>query len=311
MSATRFTYLGPEGTFTEAALRTLPEAATRELVPMVSVPAALDAVRNGEAAAALVPIENSVEGGVTATLDELASGEPLTIYREVLLPIAFALLVRPGTKLSEIKTVTGHPVAQPQVRNWLRGHLPDALWESAASNADGARLVQEGRFDAAFAGEFAAATYGLEPLVTEIHDAENAETRFVLVGRPARPAAPTGADKTSVVLWLGADHPGALLELLQEFAVRGVNLMLIQSRPTGAGIGNYCFAVDAEGHISDRRVGEALMGLKRICPQVRFLGSYPRAGVAVEDVSALRRGTSDVEFMEASDWLARAQDGRA
>ncbi|MGV9687696.1 prephenate dehydratase [Streptomyces sp. NPDC003444] len=311
MSATRYTYLGPEGTFTEAALRTLPEAATRELVPMVSVPAALDAVRNGEAAAALVPIENSVEGGVTATLDELASGEPLVIYREVLLPIAFALLVRPGTELSEIKTVTGHPVAQPQVRNWLRKHLPDAVWESAASNADGARLVREGRFDAAFAGEFAAATYGLEALVTEIHDAENAETRFVLVGRPARPAAPTGADKTSVVLWLGDDHPGALLELLQEFAVRGVNLMLIQSRPTGAGIGNYCFAVDAEGHIADRRVGEALMGLKRICPKVRFLGSYPRAGVAVEDVRALRRGTSDEEFMAASDWLARAQDGRA
>ncbi|MFE4371114.1 prephenate dehydratase [Streptomyces sp. NPDC056835] len=311
MSATRYTYLGPEGTFTEAALRTLPESATRELVPMVSVPAALDAVRNGEAAAALVPIENSVEGGVTATLDELASGEPLMIYREVLLPITFALLVRPGTELSDLKTVTGHPVAQPQVRNWLRAHLPDALWESAASNADGARLVQEGRFDAAFAGEFAAATYGLEALVTEIHDAENAETRFVLVGRPARPAAPTGADKTSVVIWLGDDHPGALLELLQEFAVRGVNLMLIQSRPTGAGIGNYCFAVDAEGHISDRRVGEALMGLKRICPKVRFLGSYPRAGMSPADVRPLRPGTSDTAFIEASDWLARSQDGRA
>ncbi|KOU39796.1 prephenate dehydratase [Streptomyces sp. NPDC060334] len=311
MSATRFTYLGPEGTFTEAALRTLPEAATRELVPMVSVPAALDAVRNGEAAAALVPIENSVEGGVTATLDELASGEPLMIYREVLLPIAFALLVRPGTKLSDVKTVTGHPVAQPQVRNWLRANLPDAVWESAASNADGARLVQEGRFDAAFAGEFAAATYGLKALVTEIHDAENAETRFVLVGRPARPAAPTGADKTSVVLWLGDDHPGALLELLQEFAVRGVNLMLIQSRPTGAGIGNYCFAVDAEGHISDRRVSEALMGLKRTCPQVRFLGSYPRAGVALGDVRASRPGTSDGDFTAASDWLTRCLDGRA
>ncbi|MFD7439820.1 prephenate dehydratase [Streptomyces sp. NPDC059909] len=311
MSATRYTYLGPEGTFTEAALRTLPEAATRELVPMVSVPAALDAVRNGEAAAALVPIENSVEGGVTATLDELASGEPLMIYREVLLPIAFALLVRPGTKLSDVKTVTGHPVAQPQVRNWLRAHLPDAVWESAASNADGARLVQEGRFDAAFAGEFAAATYGLEPLVTEIHDAENAETRFVLVGRPARPAAPTGADKTSVVIWQRDDHPGALLELLQEFAVRGVNLMLLQSRPTGAGIGNYCFAIDAEGHIADRRVGEALMGLKRICPEVRFLGSYPQAGVAAENMRALRAGTSDAEFVDAAEWLARCQDGRA
>ncbi|MDT9681843.1 prephenate dehydratase [Streptomyces sp. TRM76323] len=310
MSATRFTYLGPEGTFTEAALRTLPEAATRELVPMVSVPAALDAVRNGEAAAALVPIENSVEGGVTATLDELASGRPLMIYREVLLPIAFALLVRPGTKLSDIKTVTGHPVAQPQVRNWLRAHLPEAVWESAASNADGARLVQEGRYDAAFAGEFAAATYGLEALVTEVHDAENAETRFVLVGRPARPAAPTGADKTSMVIWLRDDHPGALLELLQEFAVRGVNLMLIQSRPTGAGIGNYCFAVDAEGHIADRRVGEALMGLKRICPNVRFLGSYPRAGVTVDAVRAVRPGTSDDDFTAAADWLARCQDGR-
>ncbi|WP_328318438.1 prephenate dehydratase [Streptomyces sp. NBC_00388] len=311
MSATRFTYLGPEGTFTEAALRTLPEAATRELVPMVSVPAALDAVRTGEAAAALVPIENSVEGGVTATLDELSGGEPLMIYREVLLPIAFALLVRPGTKLSEVKTVTGHPVAQPQVRNWLRANLPEAVWESSASNADGARLVQEGRYDAAFAGEFAAATYGLEPLITEIHDAQNAETRFVLVGRPARPAAPTGADKTSVVVWQREDHPGALLEILQEFAVRGVNLMLLQSRPTGEGIGNYCFAIDAEGHISDRRVGEALMGLKRSCPEVRFLGSYPRAGVTAQDVRPLRPGTSDPEFTAASDWLARSADGRA
>ncbi|MGP4000016.1 prephenate dehydratase [Streptomyces sp. 8N706] len=311
MSASRYTYLGPEGTFTEAAMRTLPEAATRELMPMVSVPAALDAVRSGEAGGSLVPIENSVEGGVTATLDELATGEPLMIYREVLLPIAFALLVRPGTALSDVKTVTGHPVAQPQVRNWLAAHLPDALWESAASNADGARLVQEGRYDAAFAGEFAAPTYGLEPLVTDIHDAENAMTRFVLVGRPARPAARTGADKTSVVIWLGDDHPGALLELLQEFAARGVNLMRIESRPTGEGIGRYCFSVDCEGHITDRRVGEALMGLKRICPNVRFLGSYPRAGVDPSDVPTLRQGTSDSEFTAASDWLTRCLDGRA
>lgn len=307
MSSSRYTYLGPEGTFTEAALRSLPEAATRELVPMVSVPAALDAVRNGEAGGALVPIENSVEGGVTATVDELASGRPLMIYREVLLPIAFALLVRPGTELAEVKTVTGHPVAQAQVRRWLEQNLPGAQWESAASNADGARQVQEGRFDAAFAGEFAAATYGLYPQVTNIHDAENAATRFVLVGLPARPAAPTGADKTSVVLWLRDDHPGALLELLQEYAARGVNLMRIESRPTGEGIGQYCFQVDCEGHISDRRVGEALMGLKRLCAGVRFLGSYPRAdGVA----ATLRDGTSDESFLAANDWLTRCLDGR-
>ncbi|KIZ19309.1 prephenate dehydratase [Streptomyces natalensis] len=307
MSASRYTYLGPAGTFTEAALRTLPEAATRELMPMVSVPAALDAVRGGEAAAALVPIENSVEGGVTTTLDELASGEPLMIYREVLLPIAFALLVRPGTALTDVKTVTGHPVAQPQVRKWLADQLPEAVWESAASNADGARLVQEGRYDGAFAGEFAAATYGLTPLVTNIHDAQNAATRFVLVGRPARPAAPTGADKTSVVLWLAEDHPGALLELLQEYAVRGVNMMRIESRPTGEGIGRYCFSVDCEGHIADRRVADVLMGLKRVCRDVRFLGSYPRA----DEVTATVRPTmTDSAFTEASDWLARCLDGR-
>ncbi|BDH16258.1 prephenate dehydratase [Streptomyces hygroscopicus] len=307
MSASRYTYLGPEGTFTEAALRTLPEAATRELMPMVSVPATLDAVRAGEAAAALVPIENSVEGGVTTTLDELASGEPLMIYREVLLPIAFALLVRPGTVLSEVKTVTGHPVAQPQVRKWLAAQLPEAVWESAASNADGARLVQEGRYDGAFAGAFAAATYGLEPLVTDIHDAQNAATRFVLVGRPARPVAPTGADKTSVVLWLAEDHPGALLELLQEYAVRGVNMMRIESRPTGEGIGRYCFSVDCEGHVTDRRVSEVLMGLKRVCREVRFLGSYPRADAVPPTV---RREMTDTAFSEASDWLSRCLDGR-
>ncbi|MFH9420185.1 prephenate dehydratase [Streptomyces sp. NPDC017529] len=308
MSVSRYTYLGPEGTFTEAALRTLPESATRELVPMVSVPAALDAVRAGEAAAALVPIENSVEGGVTTTLDELAAGEPLMIYREVLLPIAFALLVRPGTDLADVKTVTGHPVAQPQVRKWLAAHLPEAVWESAASNADGARLVQEGRYDGAFAGEFAAATYGLEPLVTDIHDAQNAATRFVLVGRPARPAARTGADKTSVVLWLREDHPGALLELLQEYAARGVSMMRIESRPTGEGIGRYCFSVDCEGHLTDRRVGEVLMALKRVCREVRYLGSYPRAD---QVRASVRPDTVDAAFTDAADWLTRCLDGRA
>jgi prephenate dehydratase len=232
------------------------------------------------------------------------------IYREVLLSITFALLVRPGTKISDIKTVSAHPAAQPQVRNWMKANLPDALWESAASNADAARLVQEGQYDAAFAGEFAAARYGLEALETEIHDAENAQTRFVLVGRPARPAAPTGADKTSVVIWQRDDHPGGLRDLLGEFATRGINMMLLQSRPTGAGIGNYCFCIDAEGHISDRRVAEALSGLKRICLQVRFLGSYPRADVRVDGVRPLFPGTSDEEFLAAADWVTHCQDGR-
>ncbi|MER5349637.1 prephenate dehydratase [Kitasatospora sp. NPDC002551] len=308
MSATRYTYLGPAGTFTEAALRTLPEAATRELVPMSSVQLVLDAVRAGEASGAFVPIENSVEGAVTATNDELASGAPLMIYREVLLPITFALLVRPGTALADVKTVTSHPVAQAQVRRWLAANLPDAHWESAASNADGARLVAEGRYDGAFAGEFAAPIYGLDPLVKDIVDAQSATTRFVLTGRPGRVSSPTGTDKTSMVVWLPDDHPGALLELLQEFAVRGVNLMRIESRPTGEGLGNYCFLIDCEGHLSDRRVGEAVMGLKRICPQVRFLGSYPRADRRASEHQ--RPGTSDADFGAAADWLSRCLDGR-
>lgn len=308
MSATRYTYLGPAGTFTEAALRTLPEAATRELVPLASVPLVLDAVRGGEASGAFVPIENSVEGAVTATNDELAAGTPLMIYREVLLPISFALLVRPGTELADIKTVTSHPVAQPQVRRWLAANLPDARWESSASNADGARLVAEERFDGAFAGEFAAPIYGLDPLVKDIADAQNATTRFILVGRPGRVSSPTGADKTSMVVWLPDDHPGALLELLQEFAVRGVNLMRIESRPTGEGLGSYCFLIDCEGHLADRQVSEALMGLKRICPHVRFLGSYPRADR--QGSKHQRPGTSDADFTEAADWLSRCLDGR-
>ncbi|WP_035847078.1 prephenate dehydratase [Kitasatospora azatica] len=308
MSATRYTYLGPAGTFTEAALHTLPEAATRELVPLASVQAALDAVRAGEASAAFVPIENSVEGAVTATADELATGAPLMIYREVLLPITFALLVRPGTELADIKTVTSHPVAQPQVRRWLGTHLPDAVWEAASSNAEGARLVQDGQVDGAFAGEFAAPLYGLQALVSDIHDAQNATTRFALVGRPGRIASPTGADKTSMVVWLGDNHPGALLELLQEFAVRGVNLMRIESRPTGEGLGNYCFLIDCEGHLTERRVGETLMGLRRICPQIRFLGSYPRADL--REQTPRQPGTSDQDFDQAADWLARCLDGR-
>lgn len=244
---------------------------------MATVPAALAAVRSGEVSAALVPIENSVEGGVSVTTDELAAGPPLVIYSEVVLPISFALLVRPGVRIEDVKRVTGHPMAQGQVRHWLEKYLPDAYWESASSNAAGAKMVQEGQYDGAFAGEFTASVYGLTPLVTGIHDAYEAVTRFVLVRRPGRLAAPTGFDRTSLVVRPKDDRPGALLQLLQEFLVRGVNLMRIESRPTGAQLGRYWFTIDAEGHLVDSRVAEALAGLRRLCPDVRLLGSYPRA----------------------------------
>jgi prephenate dehydratase len=304
----RYAYLGPRGTFTEAALLTLPYAASAEHLPLSTVPAALDAVRQDAAEAALVALENSVEGSVPTTLDELATGEPLQIVDEIHLPVSFALLVRPGMTLADIKTVASHPHAQPQCRRWLAANVPDAEWKAATSNAEAAQHVADGHYDAALAGSFAAERYGLSVLVSDIHDVADALTRFVVLRKPCAPPEPTGADKTSLAAFIGEDHPGALLEILTEFAVHGVNLTFIQSRPTGNGIGSYLFWIDCEGHISDARVGEALMGLHRLCSNVRFLGSYPRADQVRPEV---RRGTHDADFTEATAWLRAIRGGRA
>ncbi len=305
---TRFAYLGPEGTFTEAALRALPAAAKAELQPYPSVPDALDAVRDGEADAAMVPLENSVEGSVATTLDELAGDPPVHIVRETTLPVSFALLARPGTALADVTTVTTIPHAEAQVRGWLRRTLPDAKFIPAASTADGARAVAAGLADAAIAAPLAAERYRLQIVAEEIHDRDDAVTRFVLVTRPAPPGPPSGADRTTVVAYIADDHPGALLEILTEFAVRGVNLTRIESRPTGGGLGRYYFSIDLEGHVADARVGEALSALRRICADVRYLGSYPRAD---EVAPVVRRGTTDEEFRDAEAWLARIREGRA
>ncbi|WP_020579823.1 prephenate dehydratase [Actinopolymorpha alba] len=303
----RYAYLGPEGTFTEAALRTLPGVAQAELRPSATVPAALDAVRMAEADGALVPIENSVEGAVPVTLDELAGGH-LQIIREVLLRVSFVLMARPGTQLEDCKRITTHPHAAAQCRRWLAEHLPQATVLPASSTAAAAAAVAEGasEFDAAIAPSLAAEKYGLAMLATEIEDTQDAVTRFVLAARPAPPPPPTGSDKTSIVAFIRDDHPGALLEILDEFAVRGVNLTRIESRPTGDGIGRYCFSIDCEGHVNEARVGEALMGLRRVCADVLFLGSYPRAdGARI----ALRTGTTDAAFEAAAAWLAALKQG--
>ena len=303
----RYAYLGPEGTFTEAALLAYASGERPDVLACPTIQASLEAVRSGAAERAVVPIENSVEGAVTATLDELAAGPDLAIGAEVLLPVTFALLARPGTELADVKTVGGHPQAQPQCRRWLTAHLPDAEWRPAASNAEAARQAAEGEIDGALAGAFAAERYGLSVLAADVSDVPDAITRFVVVGRPGPVPARTGADRTSLVAFLRADRPGALMEILTEFAVRGINLTRIESRPTGDGLGRYCFSIDCEGHLDDARVGEALMGLRRVCAEVRFLGSYPRRDGGSTDV---RPGTSDTEFADAAAWLNRLRYGR-
>jgi len=309
----RYAYLGPEGTFAEAALRTLPAAAKAELQPQPSVAAALDAVRRGDADHALVPIENSVEGSVSTTLDELASGDPLMVTREVVLPVSFALMVRPGTGLHAVRRVATHPHAHAQCRRWLATVLPEALVVPALSTAEAAKTLADGTgtYDAAIAAPIAAERYQLEVLATDVEDNPDAVTRFVLVGRPGQPPLPSGHDKTTLVAFISDDHAGALLEVLTEFAVRGVNLTRIESRPTGQRLGRYCFSIDCEGHVDDARVGEALTGLRRVCPDVRFLGSYPRADDGPVAEESRRQGKDrDAVYRDASAWLGRIRDGK-
>jgi prephenate dehydratase len=296
-------YFGPAGTFTHQALLTLP-AVSGESVPYATVGQALAAVRDGEVAGALVPIENSVEGGVTATLDNLTYGDPLVITREVLLPVQFTLFVRPGTALSDIRQVLTHPHAAAQCRGWLDSHLPQAAVTEGGSTAAAAVEVANpgSRFDAAICARVAGEMNGLVAAADGIADNSAAVTRFVLVSRPGPVGQPTGADKTTLVLFMREDHPGALLEILEQFASRGVNLCRIESRPTKKTLGDYCFSVDAEGHVNDARLAEAMMGLHRICADVVFLGSYPRAD---ETAPTVRVGTSNRDYADAEAWLAR------
>ncbi|MBA2390635.1 MAG: prephenate dehydratase [Geodermatophilaceae bacterium] len=305
---TRFAYLGPEGTFAEMALRTLPAAARATLLAQPSVSAAIDSVRDGEADAAVVPLENSVEGSVPSTVDELANGDPLLITREILLPVTFALLVRPGTTMDMIATIATHPHAEAQCRGWLRDHLPHAAMVLANSTAQAAQGVSRKQYDAAVAAPLAGERYRLAALSTGIADVRDAVTRFVLLSRPGPPPEPTGRDKTSLVAFIAEDHTGALLEVLTEFAVRGISLTRIESRPTKDRMGRYCFTLDCEGHLLDARVGQALMALRRICADVRYLGSYPRADAV--PMKAVPPNATDAVFADATAWLSRLREGR-
>ncbi len=297
-----YTYLGPEGTFTEAALLQVPGAEASERIPATSVSAALEMVRSGRVHAAVVPIENSVEGGVSATLDAVSSGEPLRILREILVPITFVLAARPGLGMADIGTVSTHSHAWAQCRNWAEANIPQAEYLPASSTAAAAVGLQdaESGFDAAICSPLVAQRLGLSVIAADIGDIADAVTRFVLLSLPTSLPAPTGADKTTLVVPLPEDHPGALMEILDQFSARGVNLSRIESRPTGHFLGDYFFSIDADGHIRDARMADALRGLHRISPDLRFLGSYPRADRKEPEVP---RHNSDEAFRSADLWL--------
>lgn len=299
-------YLGPQGTFSESAA--LAVANQETLYPYSTVDSALDAVRRERVSGAVVPIENSVEGSVSATLDALADGDSLVISKEIVLPVRFALLVKQQLQLDEIRQVSTHPHAQAQCRGWLASHLPAANILPAASTAEAASSLQKGtsNTDAVIASARAAEIHNLKILVDDIGDNREATTRFVLVTKPGKLSEVTGSDKTSLVLYMRDNHPGALLEILTEFAVRGVDLSRIESRPTKKSLGDYTFSVDIIGHINEARVGEALMGLHRVCADVRFLGSYPR----YEKVTTkMKQGSTEHDHLEAVNWLERIRKG--
>jgi prephenate dehydratase len=272
----KYAYLGPAGTFTEAALLKI-AASDDQLIAYANVTAALDAVRKGEVSKALVPIENSVEGVVARTLDELASGEPLVITTETTLPVTFSLMTLENKDPKDITSIATHPHAESQCRSYIAKNYPNAQVIETASTAAAAKGLSKGDYDAAIGAAIAAKNYQLKIIAEDIGDNTNAVTRFVVVEKPGKSPAATGKDRTSLAVFIAIDHAGALLEILNEFAKHEVNLSFIQSRPTGSQLGHYHFIIDAEGHIDDKPVAAALAGLKEICEDIRFLGSYPQA----------------------------------
>lgn len=302
-----YSYLGPIGTFTWEALRQVPEAAGATWRSVSNVGEALDDVTTGRSVGAMIAIENSVEGGVSATQDALATVPGLRIIGEYLVPVNFVLVARPGVRLKDVRVVSAHPVAYAQCRHYLESALPDHGHIPAPSNvAAAAGLLENELAQAAVAPPGITDHHALDVLAEQIGDNPNAVTRFALVSRSLAIPKRTGADKTSIIAELPDDAPGRLLEMLEQFATRGVNMSLLESRPIGDALGRYRFVIDLDGHIHDERVADALLGLRRFSPKVIFLGSYPRADKRqVEFVQEY----GDEVFADARDWLRSILSG--
>jgi prephenate dehydratase len=282
----RLAFLGPTGTYGEQAaghLARLEGIADPELVPQREIRAVIRALADGDCEAAVVPVENSVEGGVTTCLDALWEHPDLTIARALVLPIRHALMG--SGSLADISEVLSHPQALAQCGQWLAAQLPAAVQLPTSSTAEAARLVAGSRFRGAIASREAAAEHGLEVLAYPINDVSGNCTRFLLLRRG--PRARTGA-LASLAFSLQANRPGALLEALQCFAAEGLNMSRIESRPSKREMGEYIFFVDLEFIASDpadatARLERALDRLRPLCEHVMLFGAYPITSLAEAD----------------------------
>jgi prephenate dehydratase len=306
----RIGFLGPLGTFTEQAVLGEPDLASGELIPLRSIPEVLEAVEDGDVDLGFVAIENSIEGTVNLTLDALAFNHDLLIQREVVLDIEHCLLGIAGTTLADITSVLSIPIATAQCYGYLHRNLPGAELRAANSTAEAARTVgaEQTRATAAIAPRNAAELYGLDIIAADIADHEGNQTRFVVVARDGVPE-PTGHDKTSIVVYQRANEPGSLISILQEFAARRINLSKLESRPTKAGgLGDYCFVLDADGHVANELLSDCLRDLHAKQGGVKFLGSYPAAGKHATSA----REHADARWRQADDWLTslRSRIGR-
>src|SRR5512139_2199956 len=273
----RVAYLGPPGTFSEEAVARCDLAAGGEAVPFPTFAEAYRALRRGEVDGALLPIENSIEGSVGATLDLLVAEPGPLIRRELLLPVRQHLLARHGTRLEDVTRVLSHPQPFGQCRRFLQERLPHAVLEPTHSTADAARKVAAGEPGAAAIGARAAAErYGLVVVAESIQDVDENFTRFVLVAQADE--APTGRDRTSIAFTLDRDRPGGLYEVLGEFARWRINLSKVESRPMKEALGHYVFFIDFERHRSEPDAAGALAGVRALVHRLYLLGSYPRAG---------------------------------
>ncbi len=300
--ATRVGFFGPFGTFTQQALLSQPDLLEAEHVAYRTVPDVLDAVESGDIDVGVVPIENSIEGMVNFTQDALAFDHDLLITREIVIDIEHCLLALPGVALDDIDAVHSIPVATAQCHRYLREQLPDAEIRGAYSTADAAQQVSEAgdAHLAAIGPRVAAEVYGLEVVAADIADHDGNQTRFVLVARNGVPA-PTGNDKTALVIYQRADEPGSLVSILQEFTARRINLSNLTSRPTkNGGLGDYCFIVYAESHVADELLADTMRALHAKQGGVKFLGSYPASGKHADSA----REHADARWREADDWVA-------